>query len=156
MKKNTKTILLILATIVVVFIVIYGILKNKFLHSTLQDKVTENTKGRYRFIYDNIKVDEVNGHILITHLHIIPDTTLFSGKNDSLDIPSTMVSIDISKLEISGVKTPKALLKKEITGKSIHLDSVQITLYQGNKETKDSVKKDMLTSICQDVLGSIK
>ena len=93
--------------------------KKQIIRNKLQDTVQEKTQGLYTLHYDNLSLDEVSGDLSVSNLKLVYDTIKFNVSLKSNAAPPILLNIDIPSISVSGVKTPRALLNKEIVGKKI-------------------------------------
>lgn len=100
-------------------------------------EVTEKTKGLYSIRYESLTLDETSGTLHIRNIGITPDTAVFNSMVQNNKAPSILIRANIPALDVFGVKTPKALLTKQIEGRSISITnpSIEILLNHFGKDT---------------------
>src|SRR5450631_4412344 len=89
--------------------------KYKLVNKKLDTLVTAKSKGLYEVNYHNLVIDEVQGNMSAENIELIPDSQVYQNLVRQKEAPENLFFIRIPKLLISGVKTPKALLNKEIS-----------------------------------------
>ena len=135
------------AGIIILILVAVGIGGwNYFKYRLIKHKVSnllyKNTNGLYTVEYDSLSVDEVAGNLSVTHLRLIPDTAKYRELYDNhQNAPSLLVAVTIPLLRISGVKTPRAVLNREIEGGRIAISNADIVIYHARSRS-DSALKD--------------
>jgi hypothetical protein len=128
--------------------------KYKLAHQKIQQLV-QKSNGLYNLYYDNLTIDEVGGILLARNIQLLPDTVLYHALLLQHKAPPVLVSINMSTLRITGVKTPRALLNKEIEGTKLEIDhpSIEIGIRNFLKDTSGyNPGKD----ICKQILSELK
>ncbi len=90
--------------------------KYKIVNRNINKAVSEKTKGLYSVHYDGLSLDEVSGVLHVKNIEIIPDTAVYEQMVEEKKNPPVLIRLTIPSLDILGVKTPKALLTKQIEG----------------------------------------
>jgi hypothetical protein len=154
-----------------IFILIIGIAgfffwrtyKYRLVNKKLDKLVTGKSEGLYRINYENLVIDETQGNISANHIDVLPDSSVFESMKEQHIQPDKLFYIHVPKLSISGVKTPKALLNKEISAHIIRLNDAEIEIRlvkssQENKtqENKTDVRKNLGAEVYRQLLGSLK
>ncbi len=135
---------------------------NYFKYRLIKHKVSnllyKNSNGLYTVEYDSLFVDEVAGNLSVTNLRLIPDTAKYRQLyDDRQNAPAFMVGITIPQLQISGVKTPKAVLNKEIEGGRINISDARIVLYHArSRGNSGSVKNPSLQETLLQLLNKLR
>ncbi|MEO8763336.1 MAG: hypothetical protein ABI416_03575, partial [Ginsengibacter sp.] len=154
---SRKFILLIAAIIIAIGIVFFIWQKNKYaiVNETIANTIAKKTNNLYEIQYDSIYFDELAGKAYMKNIHIAPDTTAL--KNVHLaDLPYVLLDIKIATLEVTGVKTGKALLGKQMIGDSVLINDVDVVIYfvkPVEKRTKIGTEARM---IYDEILDNLK
>ncbi|MBS1597737.1 MAG: hypothetical protein JST75_05900 [Bacteroidetes bacterium] len=156
MRKKTKVITLItIAAIVIAGISVWQYYKYKIAHEKINELVNTKTKGLYNIHYENLSFDEVGGTLRVENVKLIPDTAFYRRLKSDQKEPPVLITLDLPSLNISGIKTPKALLNKEISGNKIEIKkpTIEIAIDNFLKDTSGySPGKD----IYKQILGDLK
>lgn len=137
---------------------------NYFKYRLIKHKVSnllyKNTNGLYTVEYDSLAVDEVAGNLSVTNLRLIPDTARYRQLYDNRqNAPSLLVAVNIPLLRITGVKTPRAVLNKELEGGRISISNADIILYHARSRSdsaiKDTTKNPSLQETCLQLLNTL-
>lgn len=126
--------------------------KYKIVNRNVNKAVAEKTKGLYRVHYDGLSFDEVSGVLHVKNIEIMPDTAVYDqliqeGKN-----PPMLIRLTVPALDILGVKTPKALLTKQIEGSKVEVSDPTIVI-ELDHFSKDSTMYDPGQDIYKELLG---
>ncbi len=127
----------------------WGTHKNIIIEKELEKAITKSNEGFYKISYDNMKVDEGTGSLVVSNMKLSYDSLRFKEKN-----PAMLFTIHIPEISVVGVKTKKALLDKEIVGRKLEIKNPVIDLeytYRG----KDSVRNVPTAEIYREVLGNL-
>ena len=162
-KKATSTgkgkIILLLIFILISSVIAGGIhywntYKKQIIRGKLEDTVREKTSGLYLLRYDTLKLDEVAGDLLITNIRLVYDSVKYHALQKTNDAPAILIKLNIESLEVSGVKTPRALIDKEIVGKKIHIRNPSIQILYTN-EGRDSSRVVPDKDVYEQILGHL-
>ena len=128
--------------------------KKRLIRETLESAVHEKTAGLYLLRYDSLNLDEVAGDLSVKNIRLVYDSVKFHALQQTKDAPSILLRLEIKSIDVSGVKTPRALIDNEIVGKKIHIrnPSIQI-IYTG--EGKDSARVVPNEEIYKQILGDL-
>ncbi len=131
--------------------------KYNLVNKKLDYLVTGKSNGLYQLNYKNLIIDEVLGNISAENLEMIPDSLVYQKLAELKTAPENLFYIRIPKLTISGVKTPKALLNKEISTHIIKIENADIKILLGNenKENKSGFSSKMRSDLYQLLLGKL-
>ncbi|HXB31642.1 MAG TPA: hypothetical protein VNW49_17595 [Puia sp.] len=131
--------------------------KYNLANKKLDYLVTDKSNGLYRLNYKNLVIDEVLGNISAENVEIIPDSLVYQQLSKSGISPENLFYLRIPKLTISGVKTPRALLNKEISAHIIKVENadVEISLGNDNKENKSRFNTKMRSDLYRLLLGKL-
>jgi hypothetical protein len=143
-----------LAVIVLLFtaVLVWQFYKYKIVNKSIQKTVSEKSKGLYSITYDNIILDEVSGTLHVKNIRIIPDSGVFNDMLKEKKAPSLLVKLTIPALDILRIKTPKALLSKEIEGGKIEISNPSVEILM-NDFSKDSIVHNPGKDIYKQLLG---
>jgi hypothetical protein len=121
--------------------------KYHLVNKKLDHLVTGKSKGLYQISYQHLVIDEALGNISAEDVELIPDSLIFLQLVEKKTAPESLFFIRIPKLIISGVKTPKALLNKEISAHIIRIQDAEIEIRMGkSKNEKQTDFKTILAS----------
>jgi hypothetical protein len=87
-------------------------------------------------------------------MKLVYDSMKYVSLLKNNDAPPTLLKITIPSLIVSGVKTPRALLSKEIVGKKLHIINPVIDIYYTNAG-KDSARKIPTSEVYEQILGEL-
>ena len=139
---------------IVLVIIIAGVLvwrnfKYKFVNKKIDQLVEVKSRGLYEVNYQNLVIDEAGGNITAENVEMLPDSLVYQYMQEQNTAPENLFYIKIPKLHITGVKTPKALLNKEISAHIIRIENAQIEIRmgKGKKESKSDLGKLMDTGL---------
>src|SRR4030095_10739255 len=91
--------------------------KKRLIRERLENAVHEKTEGLYMLRYDSLSLDEVAGDLSVRNIRLVYDSVKFHALQETKEAPSILLRLEIQSIEVSGVKTPRALVDKEIVGK---------------------------------------
>ena len=150
--------------LIVIFILISSVIgggvyywntyKKQIIRNKLEDTVRKKTRGLYLLQYDSLRLDEVAGNLSITNIRLAYDSMKYHALQKTNDAPAMLLSLDIQSIEVSGVKTPRALVDKEIVGKKIHIRNPIIQIIYTN-EGKDSSRVVPDKEVYEQILGDL-
>jgi hypothetical protein len=91
-------------------------------------------------------------------VEILPDSLVYKTLQDQKTAPENLFFISIPKLIITGVKTPKALLNREISGHIMKIENahIEIRLSKGKKEEQPYFREFMNNDMYRQLLGNLK
>src|ERR1700676_3029204 len=129
--------------------------KYRFVNKKLDKLVTVKSKGLYQVNYQHLVVDEALGNISAEDVEMIPDSLVYQTLADQKTAPETVFYIRIPELHITGVKTPKALLNREISAHIFRIQNavIEIHLGKGSKEKQADFKKILASEQNRKLLG---
>ncbi len=125
--------LICLVALLTLAIAFWKSIKSRFIRHQLSEAIFNSTNGLYRISYDSLRVDEAAGNLTVVNLRIIPDTDRYAALLRGPEHPPILVRAEVPLLTVTGVKTPRAALNRELAGSTISLFSPTITLYYGGK-----------------------
>ncbi|HEY4291143.1 MAG TPA: hypothetical protein VGN00_28775 [Puia sp.] len=140
--------------VVVLAVIAWQFYKYRLVHRKIDETVSEKTKGLYRIYYDKLSLDEVAGALHVKNIEIAPDTSVYHQMVLEKQDPPVLVRLTVPALDILGVKTPKALLKKEIEGAKVEIDGPTIEILT-NRSRKDTAAYNPARDITKQLLGKL-
>ncbi len=126
--------------------------KYRIVNRGVNKTVSEKTKGLYNIHYDDLSLDEVAGALHVRNIEIVPDTAVYNQMVEDKSNPSMLVRISIPSLDILGVKTPKALLTKQIEGRKVEVSNPTMEI-ELDHFAKDTTASDPSKEIYKELLG---
>lgn len=163
LKKQTSTpkgiiillsVLLGIAALVTGAVIYWNAYKKQIIRNELEKALRDKTKGLYIIKYDDLSLDEVNGNLTVKNLHMDYDSVKFAELEKKGEAPSTLLHIQVPSLSVSGVKTPKALIDKEIVGTKLRINSPLIEI-KYTMVGKDSSGNVPTREVYQQILGNL-
>lgn len=154
---SRKFILLVAGIIIAAGIVFFIWQKNKYriVNETIASTIAKKTDSLYTVTYDSLHFDEILGTAYLKNIHIEPDTFRIKKTNVN-DIPYVLLDIKIASINVTGVKTDKALLGEQMIGDSVVITDPEVTVYflkPLRKETKIDVEAK---TVYNEILGNLK
>ncbi len=143
---------LLVIGILIAGLIAWQFVKYRLVHKHVDQAIIEKSGGLYSIHYEDLTIDEVSGILHVKNIEIVPDTTVYAQMIREGRNPSVLVRLSIPALDITGVKTPKALLTKEIEGRKVLVSNpvIQIEL---DHISKDSTVSDPSKEIQRELLG---
>jgi hypothetical protein len=131
--------------------------KYNLVNKKLDYLVTDKSNGLYQLNYKNLIIDEVLGNISAENVEMIPDSLVYQTLIDQKTAPENLFYLKIPKLIITGVKTPRALLNKEISAHIIKVENaeIEIRLSNENKEKNTGFSAKMRSDLYRLLLGKL-
>jgi hypothetical protein len=131
--------LLITIGVVIVAVIAWQFYKYKLVNNKVNKAVSEKSEGLYSIHYDGLIIDEVSGALHVKNIAITPDTAVYNQLAEEKKNPPALLRLSIPALDISGVKTPKALLTKEIEGRKVEISGPTIEIELAHFSTDSTV-----------------
>jgi len=153
-KSRRRSLLWIIIGIVLAGLVTWQVYKYKIAGKAIHKAVTEKSRGLYTITYDSLVIDEVGGSLHVKNIEIKPDTIVYHQMEEAGTNPPILLTLTIPQLDISGVKTPKALLNNKIEGGQIEIRDPTITI-ELNDLSKDSTVYNPGKDISKELLGKL-
>jgi hypothetical protein len=131
--------------------------KYKLVNEKLNTLVTAKSKGLYQLSYQHLVIDEALGNISAEEVELIPDSSVYASLKDQKTAPESVFHIKIPRLMISGVKTPKALLNKEISAHIIRIENaeIEIGMGRGKNQGQSDFKYILASESYRQLLGKL-
>ncbi|HTI07694.1 MAG TPA: hypothetical protein VL832_04025 [Puia sp.] len=140
--------------IFIIALLVWQFYKYRLVHDNVNKAVSEKSKGLYRIQYDNLLIDEVGGSLHVKNIRIEPDTSVYNQLVVEKKDPPTLIRLTIPALDITGVKTPKALLTKQIEGGKVVVTNPTIEIML-NHFKKDSTVYNPARDLSKQLLGKL-
>lgn len=128
--------------------------RKQLVREQLEATIIRKSQGLYRISYDHLVLDEVAGHLTIQQLRLSYDSTRYLQMAAKGTAPGILLRIFIPELTITGVKTPRALIDREIVGSYLKLEAPQLELYYTNKGA-DSLRHTPSMAMYRQILGDL-
>jgi hypothetical protein len=131
--------------------------KYKLVNRKLDNLVSGKSKGLYQLSYRHLVIDEALGNISAENVELIPDSAIYLKLIEQKKAPESLFFIRIPKLMISGVKTPRALLNKEISAHIIRIQDADIEIRMGKSrnEKQNDFKTILASEQYRQLLGKL-
>lgn len=140
--------------VLILGLIVWQFYKYKIANRSINQAVTENSGGLYTIHYEDLVIDEVGGSLHVKNIVIIPDTDVYNQMVREKKNPSVLLRLNIPKLDITGVKTPKTLLNKELEGGKIEILNPTIEIELSNL-SNDTTVDDPGKDISKELLGKL-
>lgn len=163
LKKATATPkgrIILLSILIFFFIIIVGGIwywnthKKAFLKNKLETAVREKSRGLYRIEYGNLEMDEIAGYLTVAHTNLIYDSTRYNELVKLGMAPSVLISINIPKINVTGVQVTGVLLHNEIVGRKLEIIDPIISIVYTNPG-EDSLHDTYPKKIFEQILGNL-
>src|ERR1700681_3433478 len=140
---------------VAIAILLWQFYKYRIANKNVHKLVSEKSKGLYSIRYQNLSFNELAGDLHVDYVEILADTSVFNRMVKDNTNPAIIIRISIPSLNILHVKTPKALLNKELEGVKVEINSptIEIELSDFLKDTSGySPGRDMYKQLLGNLL----
>ncbi|MEO8406362.1 MAG: hypothetical protein ABI480_17260 [Chitinophagaceae bacterium] len=128
--------------------------KKQIIREQLESAIHGKSDGLYSIRYDSLDLDEASGYLSVKQLHLAYDSNKYLTLRDQDKTPAILLKIYVPEITVTGVKTPKALIDKEIEGTKLELKNPEIEImYTG--EGKDSSQNLPDREIYEQLLGNL-
>jgi hypothetical protein len=146
--------LLVTVGILVGALVVWQFYKYRIVNRSANKALSEKTKGLYSLHYEGLSIDEVSGNLHVKNIRITPDTAVYRQMAEQKTSPPVLIDLAIPELEISGIKTPRALLNKEVEGSKIKITNPVIEIMVSHFK-KDPTVYNPTRDISKELLGKL-
>jgi hypothetical protein len=162
-KKATSTpkgrivffsILLLILCAIAAGLLYWNFYKKQIIRTKLESAIKEKSKGLYSVKYDSLSLDEVAGDLSAKNFRLTYDSNKYMALLKEGDVPPTLLTISIPSLSVAGVKTPRALLSKEIVGKKLQINDPVIDIFYTHAG-KDSTRNAPTKEVYEQILGNL-
>jgi hypothetical protein len=151
-KGSRSSHLLVAIGVFVIALIAWQFYKYRIVNRNVDKAISEKTKGLYSVHYDGLSIDEARGILRVKNIEIIPDTAVYARMVKERTNPPILIRITIPALEILGVKTPKALLTKQIEGSSVQVSNPTLEI-ELDHFSKDSTVYNPGKEVYKELLG---
>ncbi|MFC0773235.1 hypothetical protein [Terrimonas alba] len=128
--------------------------RKHFIRAKLEKVVSKKSEGLYALSYDSLKLDEVAGNLSISNVRLVYDSNRYLRLLEKDDAPPALLKISIPLISVNGVKTPQALLDKEIIGSKLVIKNPTIDIIYTNAG-KDSARNIPTKEVYRQLLGDL-
>ena len=128
--------------------------KNKIIKTELEKAIVKNNNGFYKVSYDDMKIDETAGSLVVRNMKLRFDSVRYQLSEKENKVPSMVFNIDIPEMNVVGVRTTRALLDKEIVGRKLEIKNPVIDL-QYTYKGKDSIRNVPTQEVYRQILGNM-
>jgi len=128
--------------------------KKRIIKNKLESAIKEKSNGLYKIAYDSLDMDEINGYLSISNMNLFYDSARYLYLKNSGHEPSVLLNIQIPRISISGVKTPRALIEDEIVGRKLEIKNPLIHIMYTHSG-KDSSRVVSSKEIYEQILGNL-
>lgn len=104
--------------------------------------------------YDHLAFDEVAGMLHVKNIDIQPDTAVYQQMIRDKKEPHMLLQVQIDSIVIAGVKTPKALLAKELVGGKVEVSGARIRIMVEHFK-KDPTVYNPAPDLARQLLGKL-
>lgn len=146
----------IAGVVILLALVLWGLYKYKLVNKSIHKAVTEKTEGLYHLYYDSLQLDEVGGTLSASNVRLVADTAVYHRLRKAHKTSPLLFQFTIPVLKILRVKTPKALLDKQIEAGKIEIDHPAIEIMGLEETLKDTVVAHPGKEIYEQILGKFK
>ncbi len=158
-KKRILSTVLLCVLCVIVGLIAFGLWywntnKDVIIENKIGEAVKKTKDAFYKVSYDDLEVNEEAGALSVSNMKLNYDSVKYLQKIREGKEPSMLFNITIAELNVSGVKTKKAMLDKEIVGRKLEIKNPVIGLeytYKG----KDAVRNVPTEDIYREVLENL-
>lgn len=128
--------------------------KKKIIREQLEAAIEKKSAGLYNVKYETLDLDEITGYLSITNLTLVYDSSKYQAMKERRLIPPTLLKIHIPEITVKGVKTPRALLDKEIVGRKLEIKNPVIEIIY-TMEGQDSSRHVPTKEVYEQILGGL-
>ncbi|MDP4149187.1 MAG: hypothetical protein Q8943_07195 [Bacteroidota bacterium] len=155
---TARRILLLVIGLLIAGVAVWQFYKYRIANRGIHDAVTGKSGGLYRIHYDDLTFDELGGSVHMKNIVIAPDTEVYHRLLEEKANPAVLLTLHLPALDITGVKTPKALLTRELQGGRIVIDSpvIELAVNPARQEADTSaVSDDPVRDMARQLLGKL-
>jgi len=128
--------------------------KKWIIRNELEAAVKRSSKGLYKISYDKLELDEVTGFLSVTNMRLEYDSLKYASLIKQDLAPPSLFKIHIPSIAVYGVKTPRALIDKEIDGRKIEIKNPVIDIML-TSTGKDSARHTPSKEVYEQILGNL-
>lgn len=149
-----SSILLVIILAITGGIVYWQTHKKKLIRERLEAAIGSESKGLYNVKYESLDLDEIGGYLAVSNLTLNYDSLKFDSLRKIGKAPSILLNITIPALSVIGVKTPRALIDKEIVGHKLEIKNPVIEIIY-TMAGKDSARRVPTSEVYKEILGNL-
>ncbi|HVU53731.1 MAG TPA: hypothetical protein VHD83_01695 [Puia sp.] len=153
-KKRKRLFLLSTLAVIVLLVIGWQFYKYHLAQTKIAQTLAARSKGLYILHYDHLAFDEVAGMLHVKNIDIRPDTTVYQQMVRENKDPHMLLQIQVDALDIARVRTPKALLAKELEGGKVELTGAHIRIMIQHFK-KDSTVYNPTPDMAKQLLGRL-
>ncbi|MEO5500816.1 MAG: hypothetical protein ABIR31_05175 [Ginsengibacter sp.] len=128
--------------------------KYKIVGDKIKESVAKETDNIYKIKYDSLSFNEATGNAFIKNIHISADTSKIKSLNIE-DMPYMLLDIKIKSINVTGVKTAKALAAGDLEGDSVVIDQPEIIIYTLKPVDKNTKIENEAGTLYKQILGNL-
>jgi hypothetical protein len=128
--------------------------KKQIIRNELEKAISKKSGGLYNVRYDGLELDEVAGFLSISNMNISYDSTRYISLETQEKAPPVLLNIHIPGITITGVKTPRALIKNEIVGRKLEIKNPVFELIYTHSG-KDSLRNAPTKEVYEQILSNL-
>lgn len=151
-QKRKRILLISVLAAILLLVIAWQLYKYHFAQKKIAQAVEEKTKGLYLLHYDDLTFDEVAGMLHVKNIDIRPDTAVYQQMVRENKDPHMLLQIKVDALDIARVRTPKALLAKQLEGGKIKVTGARIRIMVQHFK-KDSAVYNPAPDLARQLLG---
>ena len=151
-QKRKRILLISVLAAILLLVIAWQLYKYHFAQKKIAQAVEEKTKGLYLLHYDHLTFDEVAGMLHVKNIDIRPDTAVYQQMVRENKDPHMLLQIQVDALDIARVRTPKALLAKQLEGGKIKVTGARIRIMVQHFK-KDSAVYNPAPDLARQLLG---
>ncbi|MGZ8508851.1 MAG: hypothetical protein ACXWWA_00690 [Chitinophagaceae bacterium] len=148
------SIVLVIVAAIAGGIMYWKVYRKQIIRHELENAISRKSEGLYGIKYENLTLDEVAGNLIVTNMKLSYDSARYIALVKNNDAPPTLFDITIPSIIVTGVKTPRALIDKEIVGKKLLITNPVIHIIHTHAG-KDSARNIPTTEVYEQILGDL-
>ncbi|MDO6433897.1 hypothetical protein Q4E93_25040 [Flavitalea sp. BT771] len=152
--RSKKGYLLLTIGIIVIGVLGWQIYKYRMVSRKVGEALLNKTEGLYSIHYEGLSFDEVGGVLHAKNIQVVPDTAVYRQLAMEGREPPMLLRLTIPALEITGVKTPKALLAKQVEGSKVEIAGATIEVLMSDRK-KEGKRLHSSSDISREMLGKL-
>lgn len=145
--------------LLIVFGIIAGIVywqthKKQIIRERLEAAIENKSRGFYAINYETLDLNEITGYLSLTNVELSYDSLKIDALRRLGFMPPALLKIHIPEIAITGVKTPRAVIDKEIVGQKLVIREPEIEIIY-TLEGKDSARNTPTREVWEQILGDL-
>lgn len=160
-KKWLKYLGIILGSLLVIIFTATAFFVDEFITYIASDFVRFESKGVYKLNVEDLDIDIIDNHLIISDLSLIPDTVRFEKLNSNDSLKNNLYEIKLKKLIIRDLNLKKLYFENELVISKIEIEKPQLLIagkisdtnkkpHKKLQEQVESIQKKYLKSIIID------